>query len=220
MVIFHSFLYVYQRVSGRISWFPTNWWPLVFLFCLILSVAKSASRGKRFHLQLPPGNAKLRRRLQHLQVITIPGRFMALALPHSKKTKKKKHSTVVQKTPKNSLVSTCFNPVRVAMSTLWLLNLPIFDHSASRHSQLHAPQTSVKQNPWPLYRIWCIVTQKRPKTIVDRFLVGFWFCLSTFPLGQPRFGGPIAIFAQWNQCRKEWIVTNKDAKSKSIQQKW
>ena len=111
-----------------------------------------------------------------------------------KKRRKKKHSTVVQKTPKNSLVSTCFNPVRVAMSTLWLLNLPIFDHSASRHSQLHAPQTSVKQNPWPLYRIWCIVTQKRPKTIVDRFLVGFWFCLSTFPLGQPRFGGADSDF--------------------------
>jgi hypothetical protein len=106
MVIFHSFLYVYQRVSGRISWFPTNWWPLVFLFCLILSVAKSASRGKRFHLQLPPGNAKLRRRLQHLQVITIPGRFMALALPHSKKTKKKK---TLHSCPKNSQKLIGFN---------------------------------------------------------------------------------------------------------------
>ena len=57
-----------------------------------------------------------------------------------------------------------------------------------------ARTSNIRQNPWPLYRIWCIVTQKRPKTIVDRFLVGFWFCLSTFPLGQPRFGGADSDF--------------------------
>ena len=91
-----------NKVSGRISWFPTNWWPLVFLFCLIQGGFRPlAERDFTFNFRLAmrnfdpdtstiskssPSPVGLWRWLYHIQ----------------KKRRKKNTPQLSKKTPKNS----------------------------------------------------------------------------------------------------------------------